>query len=181
MRRFVSRLSRLIGEKEKWVEGDGEGPALVALHKTIESVTVDMERYQFNTAIARVMELLNVLQKSEQRGKGALEKMVILLSPMAPHFAEEMWRWLGNSSAVVNEPFPTFDPKLLVEDVVEIAIQILGKVKTRVKVPSGLSSKDQEAFVLGLDEVAQKLEGSDLIKTISVPGRLVNFVVKPKR
>jgi leucyl-tRNA synthetase len=181
MRRFVSRLTRVISERDKWEDGDGQGAALVALHKTIKAVTTDMERYQFNTAIARVMELLNVMQKSDKRGKLALGKMVILLSPMAPHFAEEMWRWLGNEDTVVNQPFPSFDPKLLVEDRVEIAIQISGKVKTRVNVASGLSSKEQEDCVLAMDEVVQKLAGGTVVKTISVPGRLVNFVVRPKK
>jgi leucyl-tRNA synthetase len=168
----------LIGDKNAWVEGDGEGESLVALHKTIEAVGHDMERYRFNTAIARVMELLNVLQRAEHRGKGALQKMVILLSPFAPHFAEEMWSWLGGKDSVTVAPYPTHDDALLVEDQVEIAIQLLGKVKTRVKVASGLSPDDQATAVLELAEVKEKLEGFQIIKTISVPGRLVNFVVK---
>jgi leucyl-tRNA synthetase len=178
MRRFVSRLTRLIGDESAWIEGDGEGESLVALHKTIQAVSQDMERYRFNTAIARVMELLNVLQKSDQRGKGALKKMVVLLSPFAPHFAEEMWSWLRGEGSVTMVPYPTYDEALLVEDQIEIAVQLLGKVKARVKVASGLNPDDQAAAVLALPEIQEKLMGFQILKTISVPGRLVNFVVK---
>jgi leucyl-tRNA synthetase len=178
MKRFISRLLRLISDESAWVEGDGEGPTLVALHKTIEAVSQDMERYRFNTAIARMMELLNALQKSETRGKGALLKLVVMLSPFAPHFSEEMWHMLGGEGSVTEAPYPVHDSKYLVEDQVEIAVQILGKVKARVKVKAGLSADEQAESVMAMSEVQDKLAGGDVVKTISVPGRLVNFVVK---
>jgi leucyl-tRNA synthetase len=176
LRRYVSRVTRLIAEKEFWVEGDGEGDALVALHKTIEAVSSDMERYRFNTAIARLMELLNAFQKTERRGKAALGKMVVMLSPFAPHFAEEMWHWLGHKDSVLLQPYPCFDPKLLVADEVEIAFQISGKVKGRVNVAAGLDADQQSEAVLAMAEVQAKLAGAKVLKVISVPGRLVNVV-----
>jgi len=178
MRKFIRRLDKVVCEKEAWVEGDGEGESLKALHRTIHAVGNDMERYRFNTAIARMMEFLNVLQKSPSRGKGALGKLMILLSPLAPHFAEEMWSVLGNKKSILLQPYPACDEKHLQEDEVEVAIQILGKVKTRVKVPAGLDAKAQGEVVLLMPEVKEKLEGLEVIKTISVPGSLVNFVVK---
>ena len=178
IRRFISRLTRLVAEKEAWVEGDGEGESLAALHKTIHAVSTDMERYRFNTAIARMMELLNVLQKCETRGTGALKKLVVMMSPFIPHFAEEMWSWLGGESSVLRQPFPEHDEALLVEESVEIVVQVLGKIKARVKVPSGLSPDAQAEAVAAMDEVKDKIEGLQVIKTISVPGRLVNFVVR---
>ena len=176
LRRFVSRVTRLIAEKEAWVEGDGEGEALIALHKTIESVSSDMERNRFNTAIARLMELLNAFQKAEHRGKSALGKMVIMLSPFAPHFAEEMWHWLGYEDSVLLQPYPQHNPKLLVADQVEIAFQVSGKVKGRVFVPVGLDAEAQGQLVLAMEDVQYKLAGAKVLKVISVPGRLVNVV-----
>lgn len=178
IRRFISRTTRLFEESDKWVEGEGSAVALSNLHKTIQAVSQDMERFRFNTAIARIMELLNVLQKEDQRPKVALEKMLIMLSPFAPHFTEEMWQWLGKTGSISREAWPDFDEKLVVDDSVEIAIQISGKVKCRVEVPAGLSPSDQEKAVLEMKEVSEKLNDLNVIKTISVPGRLVNFVVK---
>lgn len=178
MRKFLRRLTKVVSEKEKWIEGDGEGESLKALHKTIHAVSHDMERYRFNTAIARMMEFLNVLQKAEKRGRGALEKMMILLSPMAPHYAEEMWSFLGHQHSILRQPYPEYLEEHLQEEEVEIAIQILGKVKARVKVPAGMDANAQGDAALAMLEVQEKLEGMEVIKTISVPGRLVNFVVK---
>ncbi len=178
IKRFISRLIRLIAEREKWVDGDGEGDSLVALHKCIKAVSADMERYRFNTAIARIMELLNVLQKAERLGVGALKKMVLMLSPFAPHFSEEMWQKLGESGSVMKVAYPEFNEKYLVEDEVEIVFQILGKVKARIKVPSGISKDEQQAIVEANEEVKSKLDGAQVIKVISVPGKLVNFVIK---
>ncbi|MBF0197692.1 MAG: leucine--tRNA ligase [Planctomycetes bacterium] len=177
IRRFVSRTSRLIYEKEKWINGDGEGDALVALHKTIKIVLGDMERYRFNTAIARMMELLNALQKADKRGKGALEKLLIMLSPFAPHFCEEMWQLLGNEGSVTRASYPNFEEKYLVEDEVEIAVQILGKLKLRVNVAAGLNPQEQQDVVLAMPSVQEKLAGANIKKVISVPGRLINFVI----
>lgn len=178
MRRFLSRVYRLFHESGNWIDGEGSSEASIALHKTIKSVTHDMERYRFNTAIARLMELLNVLQKQDQLGKESLKKFLIMLSPLAPHFAEEMWHFLGEDSFVVSAAYPEWDETLLVTDQVEIAIQILGKVKARVNVAAGLDAKAQKEVVMSLPEIQDKIKGLNVVKVISVPGRLVNFVVK---
>jgi len=177
IRRFISRLVRLIAEDKKWIDGDGEGESLYALHKCIKAVSMDMERYRFNTAIARIMELLNALQKSEKLGKGALKKLVLMLSPFAPHFSEEMWQRLGEKESILKVPYPTFNEAYLVEDEIEIVVQILGKVKARMTVPSGISNQEQQALVEANDEVQDKLAGLRVMKVISIPGKLVNFVV----
>ena len=178
MRKFLRRLSTVVMDKESWVEGEGDGEALKSLHRTIHAVSQDMERYRFNTAIARLMEHLNVLQKTEKRGKDALGKLMIMMSPLAPHYAEEMWSYLGNKTSILQQPYPDYAEEHLQEDEVELAIQVLGKVKARVKVAAGLDAKAQAEAVMEMPEVADKLEGLEVIKTISVPGRLVNFVVK---
>ena len=178
MRKFLRRLTKVVSEKDSWVEGDGDGKSLKALHRTIHAVGQDMERYRFNTAIARMMEFLNVLQRTDSRGKGALGKFMIMLSPLAPHYAEEMWSFLGNDGSILTEPYPEYSEEHLQEDEVEIAIQILGKVKARVNVAAGLDANAQGEAVHGMSEVQELLKGVEVVKTISVPGRLVNFVVK---
>jgi leucyl-tRNA synthetase len=177
-KKFLTRLYRLMSEQSKWVEGVGDDSILKPLHNAIKTVTNDYERYSFNTAIARMMELLNAFQKEKSLGKESLGKFAIMLAPLAPHFAEEVWSMLGNSDSVTNASFPEWNEDYLVEDACEIVIQILGKVKARVEVPAGLNAKEQEELVLTLDEVKSVLDGMNVVKTISVPGRLVNFVVK---
>jgi leucyl-tRNA synthetase len=177
-KKFLNRLYRTIAQEDKWVEGNGSDSILKPLHKTIKVVTQDYERYSFNTAIARLMELLNALQKEKALGKASLSKVVIMLAPIAPHFSEEIWQKLGNEGSVTKAPFPIYEEKHTVENACEIVVQVLGKVKARVEVPVGLNPKEQESLVLEMDDVKKLLEGSDLIKTISVPGRLVNFVIK---
>jgi leucyl-tRNA synthetase len=177
-KKFLSRLYRLINEKDKWVEGNGDDTILKPLHKTIKSVTQDYERYSFNTAIARMMELLNAFQKEKKLGKSSLGKFAIMLAPIAPHFSEEVWAILGNKPSVTKVKFPSWEEKYLIEDDCEIVVQILGKVKAKINVPVGISSKEQEELVLVSDKVHAILEGLNVVKTISVPGRLVNFVIK---
>ncbi len=177
-KKFLSRLFRLISEREKWVEGDGDESILKPLHKTIKSVTQDYERYSFNTAIARMMELLNAFQKEKILGKKSLGKFAVMLAPIVPHFAEEVWNMLGNTSSITKVSFPVWDDKLLVENDCEIVVQILGKVKAKINVPVGINPKEQEELVLANEKVKGLLEGLNIVKTISVPSRLVNFVVK---
>ena len=177
-KKFLSRLYRLINEKDKWVEGNGDDTILKPLHKTIKSVTQDYERYSFNTAIARMMELLNAFQKEKKLGKSSLGKFAIMLAPIAPHFSEEVWAILGNKPSVTKVKFPSWEEKYLIEDDCEIVVQILGKVKAKINVPVGISSKEQEELVLASDKAHAILEGLNVVKTISVPGRLVNFVIK---
>lgn len=177
-KKFLGRLFRLIMNKDKWVAGDGEESILKPLHKTIKTVVEDYEKYSFNTAIARMMELLNAFQKEASLGKESLKKLIVLLAPIVPHFSEEMWQVLGGEGSVTLVSFPNFEEKYLVENDTEIVVQVLGKVKAKVKVPVGLNPKEQEDAVLAMSEVQSKIEGLQIVKTISVPGRLVNFVIK---
>jgi len=148
------------------------------LHKTIRAVTEDLNKLSFNTAIARMMEFTNFFLKAEVRPRAALEKFVLLLSPFAPHLAEELWVALGHPQTLAYEPWPAFDEELIKEDTVEIPIQFNGKLRTRVQVPAAAAAAAVEAAARANPRVVELLEGKTIVKTIVVPGRMVNFVVK---
>jgi leucyl-tRNA synthetase len=146
------------------------------LHKTIKAVTEDIEKLSFNTAISRMMEFTNELSGQDVRPKSVLEPFVLLLSPFAPHLAEELWQLLGHDESLAYEPWPQFDESKMVESEIEIPVQIKGKLKGKAKVPP---DADQETMIAAAKvAVAGHLEGKEIVKTIAVPGRMVNFVVK---
>jgi len=150
------------------------------LHRTIDAVRADMGKLQCNTAIARLFELNNRLTAVVgETGTAPLEvvtAMTLMLAPLAPHVAEEVWSRLGHAESLAYDPFPDPDPAYLVVEEVEIPVQVNGKVRARVKVPAGASEADHEAAARGDERVAQLLGASDVRKVIVVPGRLVNFV-----
>ena len=148
------------------------------LHKTIKAVTGDIEKLSFNTAIARMMEFTNFSTKQKQRPRVAMEQFVLLLSPFAPHMAEELWQILGHGETLAYEPWPICDESLLVENELEIPVQIKGKVRTKITVPADADKTQIEEIALADEKVQQLLEGKKIIKTIVVPGRLVNFVAQ---
>ena len=148
------------------------------LHKTIKAVTGDIEKLSFNTAIARMMEFTNYFTKQEKRPQVVMEQFVLLLSPFAPHIAEELWQLLGHDETLAYQSWPVYDESLLVESELEIPVQIKGKVRTRITVPVDADKAQIEELALADEKVKQLLEGKKIIKTIVVPGRLVNFVAQ---
>jgi leucyl-tRNA synthetase len=148
------------------------------LHKTIQAVTRDIEQMAFNTALARMMEFTNFFFKESQRPKTVLERFVLLLSPLAPHLAEELWQALGHATTLAYEPWPEFDEAHLREDTVEVPVQIGGKLRGRISVPTGSDSAALEAAARHDPHIAELLAGKTVMKVIAVPGRMVNFVVK---
>ena len=148
------------------------------LHKTIKAVTDDIDRLSFNTAISRMMEFTNFMSGQETRSKSVLEKFVQLLSPFAPHIAEELWNALGHSNTLSCEPWPAYDPALLVEDTVEIPISVNGKVRSKIVVPANSDAAALEAAARADEVVLKNLDGKTVVKVVAVPGRMVNFVVK---
>jgi leucyl-tRNA synthetase len=148
------------------------------LHKTIKHVTEDIQRMEFNTAIARMMEFTNFFTKQSVRPSEVMEKFVLLLSPFAPHLAEELWQLLGHDSTLAYEPWPTFDEALTKDAQVEVPIQINGKLRGKVTVPAGASQADLIAAARDDARIAELLKDKEVVKTIVVPGKLVNFVVK---
>jgi leucyl-tRNA synthetase len=151
-----------------------------ALHRTIDAVRGGMEQMRFNVSIARITELSNHLTARYPDGgvpRSVAEPLVLLLAPLAPHVAEELWSRLGHPDSLASEPFPVADPALLVDETVEIPVQVNGKVRTRVQVPADADEPVVEAVARADERVAALLDGAIVRRVVVVPGRLINFVV----
>jgi leucyl-tRNA synthetase len=148
------------------------------LHRTIRAVTEDTQSLGFNTAIARMMEFVNFFTRQEQRPREAMESFVLLLSPYAPHIAEELWHVLGHQQTLAYEPWPIWDAAALVESVLEIPVQVNGKLRAKIQVPADATQESMLQTALANDKVQAAIEGKEIVKTIVVPGRMVNLAVK---
>jgi len=174
--RFVQRAWRLA---QVPAEAAGEDAGLTRLsHRTVAAVTADLERLQFNKAVARLYEFANALEKAAPSAArtAAIRTFVLLLSPMMPHLAEEAWAVFGAGGLIADAAWPVADPALLEDDTVTYAVQINGKLKETVTLAKGLDRAEVEAAVLGLDKVRRALNGVPPRKIIVVPDRLVNLV-----
>ncbi|MFN9720127.1 MAG: leucine--tRNA ligase [Planctomycetota bacterium] len=184
--RFLSRVWRMIvDERSETVKlGDAVVDAtptdeqLRVLHKTIKAVTDDIDRLSFNTAISRMMEFSNFMSSQEARPKAVLSQFVQLLSPFAPHIAEELWNVLGHSQTLAYEPWPTHDPALLVEDTSEIPVSVNGKLRAKILVAADIDRDGLEVAARADETIRKNLEGKAIVKVVVVPGKMVNFVVK---
>ena len=145
------------------------------LHSTIKKVTEDIEGLRFNTAISQMMIFTNEMTKAPQRSRSVIEPFVLLLSPFAPHVAEELWAVLGHQASVSHQPWPTFDPAMTVSERMTIPIQVNGKLRAKLEVAVGISREEIER--LARTEAAEWLEGKEPKKTIYVDKKLINFVV----
>ena len=148
------------------------------LHKTIKAVTDDLDQMAFNTAIARMMEFTNFFLKEDVRPKSCMETFMLLLSPFAPHVAEELWQALGQGSTLAFESWPDYDEELIKEDTVEVPVQVNGKLRARIQIPTEADRSAQETAARANPKIAELLKGKTIAKVIVVPGRMVNFVVK---
>jgi len=148
------------------------------LHRTIMAVTHDIENLSFNTAIARMMEFVNFFSRQKPRPRTAMEQFVLLLSPFAPHIAEELWQALGHENTLAYQPWPEYVEERTKEDTIEVPIQILGKLRSKIRVPADISQEDLEAAAKADKRIQELTAGKKIVKTIVVPGRLVNLVVK---
>jgi len=191
--RFLSRIERIAervielrNTKSSKQMSSAEKELNYERNRAIKEVETDTEEFHFNTAIARMMELLNALYKYEQEVENknveffedVFADLLRILSPFAPHFTEEIWEQLGYEYSIFNQSWPKWDPKALVKDEVEIAVQLNGKVKTRLMVPSSADDKEIENVVLNNEEVKEFIEGKQIVKVIVVKGRLINIVIK---
>ena len=151
---------------------------LRTLHKTIKAVTEDIEKLSFNTAISRMMEFCNEFGTLEPRPRAVLAPFVQLLSPFAPHIAEELWELLGHRDSLSYAPWPTWDEQHLVESEIEIPIQINGKLRAKIMVSAGADAATLQTLAEAHPNIAPQLSGKQIVKVVAVPGRMVNFVVK---
>ncbi|GAB2458050.1 leucine--tRNA ligase [Jatrophihabitans fulvus] len=150
------------------------------LHRTIAAVREGYESLRFNTSIARITELNNAVTQAYPNGgvpRVVAEALVLMLAPLAPHVAEELWQKLGHDTSLAWHPFPEADAALLVDDTVDIPVQIRGKVRSVVSVPADADADAMEAAARADEKIATALEGQEVKRVIAVPGRLINFVV----
>ncbi|ACD51323.1 leucine--tRNA ligase [Clostridium botulinum] len=192
--RFVDRIERTLescrdiinaSENIKTTIDSEEKDLNFWRHTAIKGVSEDAEKMQFNTAIARLMEFTNALHKyiqADTKNPKFLKETVVdflkLLAPFAPHFTEEQWNLLGHNSTIFNEKWPEFNPAALVKDEVEIAIQVNGKIKAKIMIPSNLDEEGIKKASLENETIKANTEGKNIIKVIVIKGRLVNIVVK---
>jgi leucyl-tRNA synthetase len=177
--RFLQRLWRNVIDEEtgavRVADVALDDATARALHRTIDAVSKDFPTLGFNTAIARLIELNNALTKLDEVPREAAEKLVVMVAPLAPHIAEELWQRLGHAESITFEPFPVADPALLVEDTVTCVVQIKGKVRDRLDVPADISEDALREQVLALPKVLAATEGG--IRTVIVRApKLVNVV-----
>ncbi|NSC21692.1 leucine--tRNA ligase [Streptomyces albus subsp. chlorinus] len=157
-------------------DSEPDEATLRALHKAIDGVTQDMAALRFNTAIAKITELNNHVTKLREVPRSVAEKMVLLIAPLAPHTAEELWRKLGHEETVVHQDFPVADPAYLVDETVTCVVQVKGKVKARLEVPPSVSEADLEALALAEPVIVKTLGGAEVRKVIVRAPKLVNIV-----
>ncbi|HRW13239.1 MAG TPA: leucine--tRNA ligase, partial [Syntrophomonas sp.] len=195
--RFLNRVWRIVTEcmemiqdvnlPETFAELDPEARELrYRTHAAIKKVSEDVgERFNFNTAISAIMELSNSINSYRNQDeldlpvlKEAIEAMLLLLSPFSPHIAEELWQYCGHQTSIYSQSWPEWDESALVKDEVEIALQVLGKVRDRVMVPSEISKEELEKIALANERVQEFSQSKQVVKVIVVPGKLVNVVVR---
>ncbi len=174
--RFLARAWRLVTEQDI-SDGDPTRDQLRTIHATTKKVTEDIDDLRFNTAIAALIEFVNDATKWDATPRALLDDFVLLLAPFAPHLGEELWQRLGHTDRLTYAPWPTYDEEVLKEDEIEIAVQVMGKLRGTVQVPADASKDDVLDAARAEENVARYLAEGTVRKEIYVPGRLVNFVV----
>ena len=174
--RFLKRANNLVCDS-KIIDRALTKAEAKSVATMVKKVGEDLEAMSFNTGISAMMVFLNEVPPGELP-KELLEKFVLCLAPFAPHLGEELWSVLGHDRTLAYESWPAYDPSALVEDEIEIPVQVLGKLRGRVKVPVAATPADMEAAAKANPDVAKFLEGKTIVKVIAVPKRMVNFVVR---
>lgn len=191
--KFVNRIERLVEDMKAldlstagFPMGSAEKDLQYTRHYTIKSVTTDAEKFQFNTSIARMMELMNAIGKYQAAVgtkvhpvlKETVKDLILLLAPFAPHFTEEMWESLGLPFSIFKQAWPVFDEKAMILDEVEIGVQVNGVLKLKVTIPTDASSDEVQKIVEANETAANLLAGKTLVKFIYIKGRLANMVIR---
>ncbi len=175
-RRFLDRVWRLQGTV---VKGDGYSPRFeIAMHRTIKKVSEDYERMKFNTAVAAMMTLVNEMHNAGSVTRGEMRTFLTLLNPVAPHITEEMWQNLGFSGTIYKQKWPNWDEEKTVEDAVEVAVQINGKLRSVVTVARGASQEEAKNVAMQEAAVMRALEGKRVVKEIYIADKIYSIVVK---
>ncbi|MGH9482254.1 MAG: leucine--tRNA ligase [Terriglobales bacterium] len=182
--RFLVRVWRLVlSDRALAADGGGDLAVLRKAHQTLRRITTDFDgRWHFNTSIAALMELVNLLQAEQDRLSGAaftevVRLLLLMLAPFAPFLTQELWQRRGQAGAIALASWPEFDPKLAQEEETEIVVQVNGKLRARVSLPNGAGPEEQERAARAHERIAPLLAGKLPRQVVVVPGRLVNFVL----
>jgi len=187
MSRWLNRVWHLVsGEYSQGEVGQEADRALSRLtHQTIRKVTDDLERLRFNTMLAALMEFTNYLTKVKEEGtvslstwNEAIDSLLLLLAPACPHITEELWQQRGHEYSIHNQKWPKWDEGLAKDEEVTLVVQVNGKLRDRIAVPASITEAEAKKLALESKRVKVHLEGKKIVKTIYVPGRLVNLVVR---
>ncbi|PIQ90567.1 MAG: leucine--tRNA ligase [Candidatus Omnitrophica bacterium CG11_big_fil_rev_8_21_14_0_20_41_12] len=170
--KFLNRVWRI----QENLKSNADLQVLRALHRTIKKVSTDFSEFKFNTAIASFMELTNVIYQLGA-DKKVFSDFVIMLSPIAPHFCEELWEILGYNESIFKAPWPKFNPELLIEENVELVIQVNGKLRSKIEVPRNIAEDKLKELVLKDEKLISWFEGKSPKKIIIVPQKLINIVI----
>jgi leucyl-tRNA synthetase len=191
--RWLNRLWKLVLEpykvkvevEDKSTKGKTHIELQRITHQTIRKVTNDLEKMRFNTMIAALMEFTNYLTKAKEAGQvtdsvweGAVDTLLPLLAPTAPHLAEELWQRTGQDYSIHNQNWPRWDEALAKEEEITLVIQVNGKLRDRTTVPISVTEAEAKEKAMVSQRVKAYLKGKEIINTIYVPGKLVNLVVK---
>ncbi len=187
--RWLNRVRNLVLEpytvKAKASNEEARRELLRIAHQTIRKVTDDLERLRFNTMLAALMEFTNYLAKAKEAGQvavlaweGAIENLLLLLAPTAPHITEELWQRTGRDYSIHNQNWPRWDETLAKEEEITLVVQVNGKLRERITVPASVTEAEAKEQALSSQKVKAHLKGKEIINTIYVPGRLVNLVVR---
>lgn len=192
--RFINRVYRMVYDfsqnysevpESYEINGDADKNMAYWLNYAIKKVSDDIgERFNFNTAISTIMELVNEMYRYKEGMVNpglfgaAIKDLIIMLAPFVPHVTEEMWEHLGYEGSVHDQSWPEYDEKALVKDTVEIVVQVNGKIKEKLDIAGGLSREEMEKTAMENEKVKGLIEGKNVVKVIAVPGKLINIVVK---
>ena len=174
--KFYQKIDRLVSmideSKDTFKDVDK------VLNNTIKSIREDIEKFQFNTCMARIMEYTNALSKLDKIPRYYIEQLLLILAPFAPHISEELWSQIGNEYSIHNQSYPECDESKLVEDTFEMVVQVNGKVRGKIEVDMNTTEEEMKDAAKAVENVKNYLEGHEIIKEIIVPKKLVSFVIK---
>ena len=176
-RKFINRVWNFFTDSSNLTDTD-DGKLTKLYHQTVKKVTSDFETLGFNTAIAQMMVFVNEVYKNGSCPKEFAEGFVKMLSCIAPHVGEEIWQVLGHSESIAYEPWPVYDEAKCVDDVIEMPIQVNGKVRNVIAIAKAASKEEILSIVKSDERIAQALDGKTIVKEIVVPGKIINIVVK---
>jgi len=178
--RFLDRVWRMCTREDGTIAlADAPAPEDLSrlMHRTIRKVTEDLEALKFNTAISQMMVFVNEVMKQPARPRALLQPFMLLVSPFAPHLAEELWRRMGHAESLAYAPWPAYDPALCVEETVTVAVQVNGKLRATLDLPRGAEQAAVQAAALADARVSRYVNGGAIRKAIYVKDKLLNLVV----